>query len=91
LLRIWEQELAALGASHQQTPAGRQEVATLKQTRRWLRPLWKKIENAMVGEQWSHFVEILAALRERNYSLANGWYIRLSVGALPCRVLLRRW
>ncbi|EEP79057.1 conserved hypothetical protein [Uncinocarpus reesii 1704] len=81
VLKEWEIALAKRDASVKNTFQGRQAYNAMVQSREYMKPLFKKFENADVEDSiLGPIVEIVRNAQHRRYVDANDGYLRLSIG-----------
>jgi len=84
LLKEWEYELNGRADAEKRTAQGRMQTATFKQTKNYIRPLFKLLRLRGVPEDILEPVnEIIHDLRKREYVHANDIYLKMAIGNAP--------
>jgi len=84
LVKVWERELNERPESAKRTANGRVSTATFKQTRRYVRPLFKLLRNRTLPDDMLNLIyEIVENMKKREYVRGNDAYLRLAIGNAP--------
>ncbi|GAB5354972.1 hypothetical protein AAMO2058_000165900 [Amorphochlora amoebiformis] len=81
MLFEWQDELERRDAEEKRTIKGKMDSATQKQTRQFIKPMFKLLKsNGVSQDVFKHVLTIVVNCEKRNYKLANEAYMMLAIG-----------
>ncbi|XP_033228648.1 pre-mRNA-splicing factor 18 [Belonocnema kinseyi] len=84
LVQMWGNQLNNRSASEKMATRGKMASATYAQTREYIKPLLRKLQNKSLPEDITDsLTEIVKHLLERNYILASDAYLQMAIGNSP--------
>lgn len=84
LVQMWGNQLNTRGAAEKMGTRGKMASATYAQTREYIKPLLRKLQNKSLTEDITDsLTEIVKHLLERNYILASDAYLQMAIGNSP--------
>ncbi|XP_015606208.1 pre-mRNA-splicing factor 18 [Cephus cinctus] len=84
LVQLWGNQLNSRTAAEKMSTRGKMASATYAQTREYLKPLLRKLQNKSLPEDITDsLTEIVKHLLERNYILASDAYLQMAIGNSP--------
>lgn len=84
LLSEWEQTLEARPISVKKTAQGRADYAMWRQTKEYIRPLFKQLKKGTLDADVLLMLrDIVHQMARRDYTAANDMYLRLAIGNAP--------
>eukprot|EP01083_Nonionella_stella_P095300 267483_1 len=84
MLREWEHDLESRSITEKRTPQYKRDRSTQKQTRQYIRPLFKLLKRKECpGDILEATEQIVRFSEEREYVQANDIYLQMSIGNAP--------
>ncbi|XP_051159024.1 pre-mRNA-splicing factor 18 [Leptopilina boulardi] len=84
LVQMWGNQLNSRCAAEKMGTRGKMASATYAQTREYIKPLLRKLQNKSLTEDITDsLTEIVKHLLERNYILASDAYLQMAIGNSP--------
>lgn len=84
LLQLWGTKLNTRSEEEKTSMRGKISSATYTQTQGYLRPLFKQLKSAKIGNDiLRHLVSIVRLLLDREYIKANDCYLQMAIGNAP--------
>eukprot|EP01103_Thecamoeba_quadrilineata_P004790 TRINITY_DN1463_c0_g2_i1.p1 TRINITY_DN1463_c0_g2~~TRINITY_DN1463_c0_g2_i1.p1 ORF type:complete len:332 (-),score=71.30 TRINITY_DN1463_c0_g2_i1:277-1272(-) len=84
LVKVWERDLNERPEAVKRSASGRVSAATFKQTRRYVRPLFKLLRSRTLPDDMLNLIyEIVENIKKKEYVRANDAYLRMAIGNAP--------